>query len=630
MATDSFRVKKSLNIEPIAGAAPTAEGDIAYDLTTHKASLHNGTTASPVVTEAHTATLTNKTINGSDNTVTNVSLTAGVTGTLPVANGGTNKTSWVANQVAYATSTTALAGDSNFTWDDVNARLYCGTGTTNGKFSVINTSSVMGGFFISSTAAYCSNFNSQNSYITQALQHYSATSTEGAVLGLHRSRGTIAAPGVVLSGDILASINANGLPSGGSLGTATTTGQASIKFYAMENLTTTAQATEIRFLTTPTGTITPKERLRIKQDGSIELAGATSGYVALIPPAAPTSYTLTLPSAQGAADSLLTNDGSGGLSWSANAASRDSSTEISNLALATSVGSSALTIAVKDKSGSDPSANSAVRVGMRSSTLTTGTYSQRTITSALSMVVSSGSTLGQSNATAATIYIYLIDNAGTLELAVSGALYHENQLISTTAEGGAGAADSASVVYSTTARSNVAFRLIGTLTNTQTTAGTWASAGTVLQVGDYGSLTSGAEVSALYTGAPPTGTLTNAYNTTTFGTKVKDSHNAYSSGSYTIPVNGIYSIHATSRQLATYAAGNIAIMAIFIDGAQNYTNIATAHSTQTADMPSVQAHGVPLLAGQVVTIRSYNDATTPTFSSVANQNYFSIVKTGNY
>lgn len=39
-------------------------------------------------------TLTNKTINGSSNTITNVSLTSGVTGTLPVANGGTGITSF--------------------------------------------------------------------------------------------------------------------------------------------------------------------------------------------------------------------------------------------------------------------------------------------------------------------------------------------------------------------------------------------------------------------------------------------------------------------------------------------------------------------------------------------------------
>jgi hypothetical protein len=48
---------------------------------------------STVTTNDGTQTLTNKTINGSSNTITNVSLTSGVTGTLPVANGGTGITS---------------------------------------------------------------------------------------------------------------------------------------------------------------------------------------------------------------------------------------------------------------------------------------------------------------------------------------------------------------------------------------------------------------------------------------------------------------------------------------------------------------------------------------------------------
>lgn len=44
-----------------------------------------------IATVSHTQTLTNKTISGSSNTITNVSLSTGVTGALPIANGGTGQ-----------------------------------------------------------------------------------------------------------------------------------------------------------------------------------------------------------------------------------------------------------------------------------------------------------------------------------------------------------------------------------------------------------------------------------------------------------------------------------------------------------------------------------------------------------
>jgi hypothetical protein len=55
-------------------------------------------------------TLTNKTINGSDNTITNVSLTTGVTGTLPIANGGTGQTTAGAAINALLPSQTSQSG----------------------------------------------------------------------------------------------------------------------------------------------------------------------------------------------------------------------------------------------------------------------------------------------------------------------------------------------------------------------------------------------------------------------------------------------------------------------------------------------------------------------------------------
>lgn len=156
--------------------------------------------------------------------------------------------------------------------------------------------------------------------------------------------------------------------------------------------------------------------------------------------------------------------------------------ELSNLTIVPSVSSNALTIAIKTKAGTDPTSTDLIRLGFRSATLTSGSYNIRSITAALSMVVSSGSTLGQTSGQPSRIWIYLIDNGGVVELAVSHKKFTEDALVSTTAEGGAGAADSATAIYSTTARTNVPIRLIGYIDNTQTTAGTWTSAGTQVQL----------------------------------------------------------------------------------------------------------------------------------------------------
>lgn len=71
-----------------------------------------------IVGTTDSQTLTNKTINGSSNSITNVSLTASVTGTLPVANGGTGLTTFaalsvpVANTLNTLSALTASAGQS--------------------------------------------------------------------------------------------------------------------------------------------------------------------------------------------------------------------------------------------------------------------------------------------------------------------------------------------------------------------------------------------------------------------------------------------------------------------------------------------------------------------------------------
>ncbi len=69
------------------------------------ATLSSIITPSNVETASSTSTLTNKTISGSSNTITNVPLSTAVTGTLPIANGGTGTTS-----TTFANLTTNVTG----------------------------------------------------------------------------------------------------------------------------------------------------------------------------------------------------------------------------------------------------------------------------------------------------------------------------------------------------------------------------------------------------------------------------------------------------------------------------------------------------------------------------------------
>ena len=147
-----------------------------------------------------------------------------------------------------------------------------------------------------------------------------------------------------------------------------------------------------------------------------------------------------------------------------------------NLGIQTSVAASALTIALKIADGStDPSGGSPVKISFRSSTATSGSYNIRSVTSALSLVVASGDTLGHGDAVAAPIYVYGIEFSGATEIAVSSIRQDEKSLSTTTA---IASGASASGFYSTTARSNVPIRLFAIINSTQTTAGVWDAAPT--------------------------------------------------------------------------------------------------------------------------------------------------------
>ena len=95
---------KSLT-SPILTGSPIAPTQAAGDNSTKIA-----TTQHVYAERSNIATLTNKTISGGSNTITNVSLTGSVTGTLPVANGGTGVTSSTGTGSVVLSASPALTG----------------------------------------------------------------------------------------------------------------------------------------------------------------------------------------------------------------------------------------------------------------------------------------------------------------------------------------------------------------------------------------------------------------------------------------------------------------------------------------------------------------------------------------
>jgi hypothetical protein len=135
----------------------------------------------------------------------------------------------------------------------------------------------------------------------------------------------------VLSGDVINSLGAVGYHSGGAFATSAS---AKIQFAASEDFTAIARGTNINFWVTPIGSVTAIEGFQVTAAGVVRIgAPATStgqlaftnatnaNLVTLQSGVTSANYTLTVPTAQGGANTFLRNDGAGALSWAAGGAS---------------------------------------------------------------------------------------------------------------------------------------------------------------------------------------------------------------------------------------------------------------------------------------------------------------------
>lgn len=191
--------------------------------------------------------------------------------------------------------------------------------------------------------------------------------------------------------------------------------------------------------------------------------------------------------------------------------------------LTATVAANVLTIAIKTLAGADPSSGDPVYIQFPNQAAATAATTQRTLTAANSLVVSAGSKLGFADAIPGRIWIVAFDDAGTVRLAAFNA-YGGNtaatgatlfplpplHVASSTAEGGAGAADSAGVFYTGSAVTSKPFVVIGHLTwNTaMATAGNWSAAPDVIHMQRIGDARPGdvIQVQESVDGAVATGT----------------------------------------------------------------------------------------------------------------------------
>ncbi len=180
---------------------------------------------------------------------------------------------------------------------------------------------------------------------------------------------------------------------------------------------------------------------------------------------------------------------------------------------------SALTFTVQTLAGNTPSPSDPVWFFFRSGTAANGAISVIEISSALSITIPSGSTLGFSNSTPGRIWIVAANNGGTLSLAaincLSGtSIYPLGSWSIANVTALAGGSNNALVFYGPASLSNVAYSIIGygsyEAGSTLSTAGTWSAAPTRIETYRPGVPLPGQEVQRLrtQTGAETVGSTT--------------------------------------------------------------------------------------------------------------------------
>jgi hypothetical protein len=197
-----------------------------------------------------------------------------VTGTLPVANGGTNTGTLTANKVMVGNGTSGVLTPTNLHWDNTNSRLGIGTNAPGELFSVGSTNQ----FQVNSLGAISASINNSTapSFIggltVQANDGYASmvfgrasNDSNSPLVDFYKYRGTLTSKTVVQNADGIGMFIFEGYD-GSSI-------QKGAKIEGQVDGTPGASDMpgRLTFWTTPDGSVTLSERMRISSTGAVTI-----------------------------------------------------------------------------------------------------------------------------------------------------------------------------------------------------------------------------------------------------------------------------------------------------------------------------------------------------------------------